>query len=557
MTETTTKGRRQETVNLRAGHAKFEDLMNAMMTGKAVNWEHEDPEIEHKGRKIILPAEPGPMDTEAAIETLQRKLEDDNVEMDATQVVDAYPHDAAVAFFSAMRNLYGWASARPTPSFFGPIPPSLLTIQTGPDSDKDFVQVPWGEFKIPGIENNLTIGAKKGKYGPQFVVSGMVKKKEMHIVRELVELTKEILKSDSIYKGKAIRLVAKTDGTVDFDTPPAFLPTAYINPDELVLNDDERSQVQASIWTPIQKTAEALKNGIPLKRTNLLEGEYGIGKTMLANTTSLIAVQNGWTFIVLDDVRGLKDALLFAQRYEPAVVFAEDVDRVTEIRDNRANDIINTIDGVLSKNSKVITVLTTNFVEKLDKAMLRPGRLDSVISIRAPQEKAVIQLVFNYSRGLLAKDSDMTSVADALKGQKPSTIREVVERSKLGMIGRGDDHITPEDLVTAANGMKRHLELLNGAKPEMNSYEKLGRALGTVIQENVGLDDDTITAINGIKELSHDLKINVIGNLMAASKNAEAAASASRTIRETIGEVTKKVDEVKKDTAATRKKVAA
>ncbi len=177
-----------------------------------------------------------------------------------------------------------------------------------------------------------------------------------------------------------------------------------------------------------------MKARIPLKRGILLEGPYGCGKTMSANVTSKICIENGWTFILLDDVGALKDALLFAQRYAPAVVFSEDIDRVIEQRDDRGNDLLNTIDGILAKDSQVITVLTTNFVEKLDKAMLRPGRLDAVISLRAPDADSVQRLVNIYARGLLADGENLIAVGEALAGNIPATIREVVERSKLAMM---------------------------------------------------------------------------------------------------------------------------
>src|SRR5262249_6291709 len=151
-------------------------------------------------------------------------------------------------------------------------------------------------------------------------------------------------------------------------------------------------------------------------------------------------------------------------------------DRVADKRDERGNDLLNTIDGILAKDAKVITVLTTNFVERLDPAMLRPGRLDAVISVRAPEAKSVIRLLHIYARGLLDAKSDLTEVGHSLAGNIPATIREVVERSKLAMIGRGADSINAEDLLIAANGMKEHLALLAPKTPTMNKYETLGRS---------------------------------------------------------------------------------
>jgi transitional endoplasmic reticulum ATPase len=277
-------------------------------------------------------------------------------------------------------------------TFFGPIAPDLITVKTGPGLGEE-VQVPFGMFTLPGVEN--AIETKRKRLGDRMVlmIVGRVRKREAPVVRELANIARQLLTQNSIYKGKAIRLKVDSDGDLVQSEPPTFLQTAYINPDELVLNPDELEQVKAALWAPVENTEACMKHRIPLKRGVLLEGTYGTGKTMTANVTSRVCVDNGWTYILLDDVRALKEALLFAQRYQPAVVFAEDAERVAEHRDQRGNDLLNTIDGVLAKNSQVITVLTTNYVEKLDSAMLRPGRLDAVISIRPPEAGAVERLI--------------------------------------------------------------------------------------------------------------------------------------------------------------------
>ena len=250
--------------------------------------------------------------------------------------------------------------------------------------------------------------------------------------------------------------------------------------------------------TPIKHTQACIDNGIPLNRGILLEGKYGTGKTMTAMMTGQCCEQNDWTFILLDNVKGLKDALLFAQRYQPAVVFAEDVDRIADNRDESGNDLLNTIDGALTKSAKVITVLTTNYVERIHNAMLRPGRLDAVISVTPPDGEAVSRLLRLYARDLIAPDVTLREVGEHLQGQIPATIREVVERSKLAMLSNGRDGLVENDLLIAAKGMTRHLELLNG-KPEDNTSdeEKFGQmfvklAAGGNIQEEALLIRSTV-----------------------------------------------------------------
>jgi hypothetical protein len=449
---------------------------------RAAAWAKRDVGIEYTGTKITLPEDPSKMPIRTAIAALERKAKDEEQELNVVEIISAYPEDALVAFNRAMQTHYGWASPTPIKTFFGEIKPQMVTVQTGPKRG-DTIQVPFGQFTLPGVENPIQVHRHADENGPCLAVTGTVRKREQHIVKRLCELAREILVEHSIYKGQAIRLRTDTCGNLDLGRPPEFIDTDPIKPDELVLNPIELDLVKAALWAPIEHTEACQQHGIPLNRGVLLEGIYGTGKTMTASVTSKVCVDNGWTYILLDDVRGLKEALLFAQRYQPAVVFAEDVDRVADKRDQAGNDLLNTIDGVLSKNSQVITVLTTNHVDRLDKAMLRPGRLDAVISVQAPGPEAVERLMRIYGRKLIAPKANLKEAADALAGNIPATIREVVERSKLAMIANGRTEVAGHDLLVAAQGMAYHLDLLKD-KPKTESLEhQLGASIIELVAE--------------------------------------------------------------------------
>lgn len=440
-------------------------------------WRHRDTDIKYDGKEITLPGIPGPMPLEAAIAALQQKLADENQIMTVSEMITGYPFDAAVAFVKAMKETYGWSSPVPTPGFFGPKPPQLLTVKTGPEHT-DTIQVPIGSYKIPGIENLITVQIQ-----PQgFYVGGKCRKREKAVIMDLVALSKKIMDRESIYRGKALSLTVDDQGQLNRNMEPTFLHTKHVRPEELIMSKVVADLIETSIFTPIRHTDECLKAGIPLKRGVLLEGPYGTGKSMTASIASKVCVENGWTFIIIDKVQGLKEALLFARQYQPALVFAEDVDQVAETRDDASSDLLNTIDGVLNKDARVITVLTTNFVERIDRAMMRPGRLDAVISVTPPDAEAAIRLVHLYARNKLKSDEPLNTLGQKLEGHIPSSIREVVERSKLSMISHGRKLLTEDDLLLQAEGMKRHLELLNRPTGERRSVgDRLGDALRGVI----------------------------------------------------------------------------
>jgi len=477
--------------------------MGTKEKAKPSKWDNIDTEIEHTGQKITLPAQPSKMPYVKAIEAIQRKIDDENTIMDIREDFEGYPEDAMVAFNKAMVEMYGITSPTPRMTFFGPQAPDLVTIKTGP-KDHEAIIVPFGDFTLPNIEKPISMHKTRNEDGmPMLVVTGKVRKKEQGFLRDLAVKTREILAERSIYKGKSIRLLVDRSGELELDRPPLFLETDQIKQDDLILNPNELSQVEASLWAPIMHTEACLKNQIPLNIGVLLEGKYGTGKTMSAHVTSKVCVDNGWTYILLDDVRGLKTALEFAQRYQPAVVFAEDIDRVVEIRDQTGNDILNTIDGVLTKSSQVITVMTTNYVEKIDKAMLRPGRLDSVISIKPPEKEAAQRLITLYGREMLDPKAELDEVSEILAGEIPATIREVVERAKRTALMYGRDKIETSDLITCAHGMEGHLALLNADKDEISIEEEFGQVFSKLVNNSTG---DTSAIMHASEQVSSNVQ---------------------------------------------------
>lgn len=450
------------------------------------DWDKLNPDITRSGKHIVLPADPSEMSIKDAMKALDRKDKEENQKVNIHEIIDGFPTDALVAVNFAMQEIYGWASPVPTPGFWGPTPPQMLTIKTGPRPE-DKVVVPLGAYMLPGVEDpiNTTFHSSPEHGGACLVVYGTLKRKDVGVVMKVVTLARHILKQRSIYKGKPIQLSLNGNLEIDTHRPPVFMEGIDdVRQEQLVLNAPEMAAIEASLWTPIKYTANCRKHKIPLKRGILLEGRYGIGKTMTARTTAKICQDNGWTFIMLSDVRGLRSALEFARRYQPAVVFAEDIDRAIADRDDVGNDLINTIDGVVNSRDEVIVVLTTNYVEKLDRSMLRPGRLDAVVRIKTPNVESAKRLILNYSQSALVPGTDVTEAATQLADSQaiPATIREVVERAKLNMLASGRDSIGADDLNIAALSMVEHMALLAEPKEGTTKYERLGRALEEVLR---------------------------------------------------------------------------
>jgi transitional endoplasmic reticulum ATPase len=457
-------------------------------------------EVIRHGEQLIIPKA---MTIQDAIALLMRQAKYEDETVDIKEDIDCFLWDGALALSKAMARKFGFASAEVIPGgFFRPDQkPQMISVNV---EFNRTVLVPWGRFTLPGVEGHIetTYNHKDGKI--IFSIKSTVRRKYEEVIRELVSLTREIVKNESIYRGKAIRIRFKDDhGNNEAMPTPFFLDLTRVNEKELIFSEDVQNAIETSIFTPVEQSKKCREYRIPLKRGVLLSGPYGTGKTLAAYVTAKKCDKNNWTFLYCERANELGEMVRFAKQYEPAVIFCEDIDREVEgERTVEMDDILNIVDGIESKNSEIMIILTTNHVEKIAKAMLRPGRLDAVINVLPPDAKAVEKLVRLYGRELIAVEDDLSKVGEVLKGRIPAVIRECVERSKLAAIKRAGDNlsgsmkITADDLHEAALTMKLQLDLLDKEVKLANSNERLGEALKSVIDESVVVQADRI--INSI-----------------------------------------------------------
>lgn len=437
-----------------------------------------------KGKKIILPEG---MTYEEAIKWCERKIKEENSFIAIEEVIDAYPFDGVIALMKTLKDTYGWTSLRPTPGFFGPNPPRMLAVNVSPT---ETVQVPWGRIEIPNVEGFISTGWDMKDNRVVFKIGGEVKAKHKEEIHEIAENVRRLVKTDSIYKGKSIVVEfpnPEEEGHFNpWDYQPSFLNVQSVNRNELIFSNEIDHQIQRNVFNLVLNTPEARKLKIPLKRGVLLHGRYGTGKTLTANVLAQMCEENGWTYVYIREAGQLAQAVDFAKRYQPAVIFAEDIDKVMpDERTTEVNEILNVIDGIDSKGTEVMIVLTTNHIEKIQQAMLRPGRLDAVIELTYPDALAAAKLLRLYGRDLIDENEDLSVVGAMLENTVPAVLREVVERSKLGALGRDEVmKITAGDLEKTARSMKAQLKLLEPkAQDNRTNAEKLGDSMGRRVAE--------------------------------------------------------------------------
>jgi len=461
-------------------------------------------DIVYHGDKLTLPEG---MEIPDAITLLKDRQDFLETDVAMSETFNVFPWDGAYALDKVLTKKFGWAAATATPGFFGPRPPQLVSIDIAYGQKSE---VPWGSFSIPKAKGLLATAAAWSGNRVAFQLNAKVKRKDEATIRAIFAEVREFLKENSIYRGKAIKLRFCDDAGNDLDMPePKFLETGKLRPEHLIYSADVQNSIETNLFTPISRVRDCIDNDLSVKRGVLLGGPYGTGKTLAATVASTLAVEAGVTYIYVPRADELAKAIEFAKQYQsPAcVVFCEDIDRVMDgERDVEMDDILNIIDGIDTKNSNIITVLTTNAMRSINPAMLRPGRLDAVIEVTPPDAEAVQRLLRLYGGSNVAVDADLSAVGSELAGCIPAVIAEVVKRAKLSQVrlnapGERVKLLSSDALLDAAKTMRAQVKLLEETSAPKDPAITVDSTLAVVMERAVAPLMDRISDLE--KDISH------------------------------------------------------
>lgn len=143
------------------------------------------------------------------------------------------------------------------------------------------------------------------------------------------------------------------------------------------------------------------ERGISWKLGLMLEGPPGTGKTSIVKFLANRYNANIYPLPLDKLTKTILDKAVSAIR-DNSIILLEDIDAIAAIKDRTVeskdkntfspltlSDILNFLDGVIPLQGCMV-IMTTNHIEKIDEAVLRPGRIDYVFSIGLLDKIAII-----------------------------------------------------------------------------------------------------------------------------------------------------------------------
>jgi cell division protease FtsH len=258
--------------------------------------------------------------------------------------------------------------------------------------------------------------------------------------------------------------------------------------------DDAKAELQ-EIVEFLRDPREFAKLGAKVPKGILLHGPPGTGKTLLAKA---VANESGAQFFAqsaasfVEMFAGLGAARIrrlfaVARKHEPAIIFIDELDAVGGRRgsdfsgekDQTLNQLLVEMDG-FDSSGRVVVIAASNLLEKLDPALLRPGRFDRQVFVVPPDVRGRLGVLQVHTRDKPLDDVDLGLVAQQTSGLTGADLANICNEAAIFATRRGGTAITPLDFDSAIERVIAGVQskrVLNEHEKRVVAFHEAGHAL--------------------------------------------------------------------------------
>ncbi len=212
--------------------------------------------------------------------------------------------------------------------------------------------------------------------------------------------------------------------------------------------EEVKQELREAVEWPLKYPEAFVRMGIRPPKGILLFGPPGTGKTLLAKA---VATESQANFIAVrgpeilskwvgESEKAIREIFAKARQHAPAVVFFDEIDAIapprgtdigSRVTERIVSQLLTEIDGI-SELHDVVVIAATNRPDMVDPALLRPGRLEKIVYVPPPDEKARLEILRIHTRKVpLADDVDLYELARRLEGYTGADIEALVREATM------------------------------------------------------------------------------------------------------------------------------
>lgn len=206
-------------------------------------------------------------------------------------------------------------------------------------------------------------------------------------------------------------------------------------------------QLKQAIEWPLTHPETFTRLGIAPPRGILMFGPPGCSKTMIAKA---LATESKVNFLSIkgpelfsmwvgESERAVRDLFRKARQVAPAIIFFDEIDAIggerssgsSSVKERVLAQMLTEMDGVNVLNNVTI-VAATNRPDLIDKALMRPGRIDRIVYVKLPDETTRTEIFKIKLKNMpIGEDVVLTKLVEKTDGYSGAEVQAVCQEAAL------------------------------------------------------------------------------------------------------------------------------
>lgn len=205
-------------------------------------------------------------------------------------------------------------------------------------------------------------------------------------------------------------------------------------------------QLKQAIEWPLTHPETFTRLGITPPRGILMFGPPGCSKTMIAKA---LATESKVNFLSIkgpelfsmwvgESERAVRDLFRKARQVAPAIIFFDEIDAIggerstgSSVKERVLAQMLTEMDGV-NVLQNVTIVAATNRPDLIDKALMRPGRIDRIVYVKLPDETTRAEIFkIKFKNMPIAEDVDVAKLVDLTNGYSGAEVQAICQEAAM------------------------------------------------------------------------------------------------------------------------------